>query len=128
MEILYLLNTLVLGVMLWDLHRGVRAIAHIAENINAKTDELLRRTGQQEASHKGCEQARLQRRTGAHLDMAWLASVRIGLTSWRAVPLLFSSCLTRIGALDRDAQQPCCYASADHAISRNQHHEHGDAP
>ena len=46
MEILYLLNTLVLGLMLWDLHRGVRAIAHIAENINAKTDELLRRTGQ----------------------------------------------------------------------------------
>jgi len=44
MEILYVLNTLVLGLMLWDLHRGVRAIAAIAENINAKTDELLRRT------------------------------------------------------------------------------------
>jgi hypothetical protein len=43
-EILYGLNTLVLGFMLWDLHRGVRAIAQIAANINAKTDELLRRT------------------------------------------------------------------------------------
>ena len=39
--------------------------------------------------------------------MAWLASLRIGLTSWRTVQLLFSSCLTRIGALDRDAQKPC---------------------
>ena len=46
MDMVYLLNTLVLGVMRWDLHRGGRAIAHIAENINAKTDELLRRTGQ----------------------------------------------------------------------------------
>jgi len=46
MEVLYFLNTLVLGLMLWDLHRGVRAIALIAENINAKTDELLRRTGE----------------------------------------------------------------------------------
>jgi hypothetical protein len=43
-EILYGLNTLVLGVMLWDLHWGVRGIAQIAANINAKTDELLRRT------------------------------------------------------------------------------------
>ena len=44
--------------------------------------------------------------------MAWLTSVRIGLTSWRTVPLLFSSCLTLIGALDRDVQKPFCYASS----------------
>jgi hypothetical protein len=33
-------------------------------------------------------------------------------TSWRTVPLLVSSCLVLRGALDRDAQQPFCYASA----------------
>jgi hypothetical protein len=43
--------------------------------------------------------------------MAGLASLRIGFTSWRIVPLLFSSYLALIGALDRDAQQPFCYAS-----------------
>src|SRR5467141_2287904 len=48
---------------------------------------------------------------GVHLGMACLASLRIGFTSWRTMPLLFSSCLALIGALDRDAQQPFCYAS-----------------
>jgi hypothetical protein len=43
--------------------------------------------------------------------MTWLASLRIDFTSWRTVPLLFSSCLALISALDRDAQQPFCYAS-----------------
>jgi hypothetical protein len=43
--------------------------------------------------------------------MAWMASLCIGFTSRRTVPLLFSSCLVRIGALDRDAHQPCCDAS-----------------
>jgi hypothetical protein len=43
--------------------------------------------------------------------MEGIASVRIGFTSWRTVPLLFSSCLALIGALDRDAQKPFCYAS-----------------
>ena len=37
--------------------------------------------------------------------------VRIGFTSWRPVPPLFSSCLALIGALDGDAQHPFCYAS-----------------
>jgi len=64
-----------------------------------------------EASHKGCSQARLRRRTGAHLGMAWLASVRLGFTFWRTVPRLFSSCRAFSGALDRDAQKPLCYAS-----------------
>src|SRR5262245_27503438 len=40
--------------------------------------------------------------------MAWHACVRIGFTSWRTVPVLFSSCLALRGALDREAQQPCC--------------------
>ena len=48
---------------------------------------------------------------GAHRGMKWIASVRIGFTSWRTVPLLFSSCLALIGALERDAQKPFCYAS-----------------
>ena len=43
--------------------------------------------------------------------MEGMASLRIGFTSWRTVPLLFSSCLALIGALDRDAQKPFCYAS-----------------
>src|SRR5215510_10445245 len=37
--------------------------------------------------------------------------VRIGFTSWRTVPPLFLLCLALISALDRDAQQPFCYAS-----------------
>src|SRR5215510_380555 len=38
--------------------------------------------------------------------------VHIGCTAWRPVPPLFSSCLALRGALlDRDAQQPLCYAS-----------------
>jgi hypothetical protein len=43
--------------------------------------------------------------------MAWMASVCIGFTSRRTVLLLFSSCLVLIGALERDAHQPCCDAS-----------------
>jgi protein-S-isoprenylcysteine O-methyltransferase Ste14 len=43
--------------------------------------------------------------------MEWMARLRIGFTSWSTVPLLFSSCLALIDALDRDAQQPFCYAS-----------------
>jgi hypothetical protein len=38
--------------------------------------------------------------------MTWMASVRIDFTSGRTVPLLFSSCLALIGALDREAPQP----------------------
>src|SRR5215470_9729790 len=37
--------------------------------------------------------------------------VHIGCTAWRPVPPLSSSCLALRGALDRDAQQPLCYAS-----------------
>jgi len=57
--------------------------------------------------------------------MAWLASVRIGLTSWRTVPLPFSSCFTLVGALDRDAQKPFCYASEakGHHEGDNQFHK-----
>ena len=57
MEILYILNTLILGMMLWDIHRGVKEIKvgvegitriaqdiHLqAQDLHAKTDELLRR-------------------------------------------------------------------------------------
>jgi hypothetical protein len=50
-EILYILNTVVLGLMLWDIHRGVRGIqasadhiAGIAKDISDKTDEILRRS------------------------------------------------------------------------------------
>jgi hypothetical protein len=44
-----------------------------------------------------------------------LRVVHIGFTSWRTVPPLFSSCLARIGAPDRDAQQPFCYASYENS-------------
>jgi hypothetical protein len=43
--------------------------------------------------------------------MVWMAGLRIGFTSRRTVPLRFSSCLVLIGALDKDAHQPCCDAS-----------------
>src|SRR5215831_16971600 len=49
--------------------------------------------------------------------MAWFARVCIGFTSWRTVPLLFSSWLACIGALDRDAQKPFCYASLTPTVS-----------
>src|SRR5262249_14990918 len=38
--------------------------------------------------------------------------VRIGFPLWRTVPPLFPPCLALISALDRDAQQPFCYASS----------------
>ena len=37
--------------------------------------------------------------------------VCIGFPSWRTEPPLFPACLALISALDRDAQQPFCYAS-----------------
>jgi hypothetical protein len=40
-----------------------------------------------------------------------MACLHIGFTSGRAVPLLFSTRLALIGPLNRDAQQPFCYAS-----------------
>ena len=43
MEVLSILTTLLLGVMLWDVHRGVTKIAAIAEAIRNTTDALLRR-------------------------------------------------------------------------------------
>lgn len=43
MEVLWIIANVLLGVMLWDIHRGVTKIAAIAEDISAKTDELLRR-------------------------------------------------------------------------------------
>jgi hypothetical protein len=64
---------------------------------------------------KRCAQARLRRRTGAPRGMAGRARVRIGLTSWRTVPRLCSSCLPRSGALDSDAPQPLCDASRVHS-------------
>ena len=47
MEILYILNTLVLGWFLWDIHKGTLQIAAIARDISDKTDEILRRTPRQ---------------------------------------------------------------------------------
>lgn len=50
MEVLYILNTLILGIMLWDIHRGVgrieesaERIAKMATEISTKTDEVLNR-------------------------------------------------------------------------------------
>lgn len=50
MEVLWILANVLLGVMLWDIHRGTVRIIAIAEDIHrrtedmhAKTDELLRR-------------------------------------------------------------------------------------
>ena len=50
MEVLWIIGNVLLGVMLWDIHRGVTKIAAIADevhqstqDIHAKTDELLRR-------------------------------------------------------------------------------------
>lgn len=50
MEFLYILNTLVLGIMLWDIHRGTKEIIAIAkaitqrtEDLHTKTDEVLQR-------------------------------------------------------------------------------------
>ena len=44
MDILWILANVLLGVMLWDIHRGVTKIAAIAEDVSRKTDELLRRS------------------------------------------------------------------------------------
>ena len=44
MEILYILNTLILGVMLWRINETTRHALHISEEISKKTDELLRRS------------------------------------------------------------------------------------
>jgi hypothetical protein len=50
MEILYILNTVVLGFMLWDVHRGVGKIqatlehvAAMAKEVSDKTDAILHR-------------------------------------------------------------------------------------
>ena len=43
MAILWMLANVLLGVMLWDIHRGLTHIAAIAEDIHRTTDELLRR-------------------------------------------------------------------------------------
>lgn len=50
MEILYILNTVILGLMLWDIHRGVKGIqasadhiAAIAREVSDKTDAILGR-------------------------------------------------------------------------------------
>ena len=50
MEVLYILNTLVLGFFLWDIHKGTKEImatslriASIANDIHRKTDEVLQR-------------------------------------------------------------------------------------
>lgn len=57
MEVLYILNTLVLGFFLWDIHKGTKEImtsaerieatalkiAQMATEVSAKTDEILQR-------------------------------------------------------------------------------------
>lgn len=54
MEFLYILNTLVLGFFLWDIHKGMRVmaaqldhVATMAREVSDKTDEILRRTPRQ---------------------------------------------------------------------------------
>ena len=42
MEALWMLADVLLGVMLWDMHRGTAKIVAIAEDIHRKTDALLR--------------------------------------------------------------------------------------
>ena len=51
MDVLWILANVLLGVMLWDIHRGVTTIAAIAERVadsvkdlHDKTDALLHRT------------------------------------------------------------------------------------
>jgi hypothetical protein len=43
MEVLWILANVLLGGMLWDIHRGVTKIAAMADDVSQKTDELLRR-------------------------------------------------------------------------------------
>lgn len=50
MEVLWILANVLLGIMLWDIHRGVTKIAAIAEGVaqsvkdlHDKTDALLHR-------------------------------------------------------------------------------------
>ena len=43
-EILYSLNTLVLGFLLWDVHRGTREIIAIARDIHQTTADIHRTT------------------------------------------------------------------------------------
>ena len=43
MEVFWIIANVLLGVMLWDIHRGTVRIIAVAEDIHRKTDELLRR-------------------------------------------------------------------------------------
>ena len=43
MEVLWILANVLLGCMLWDIHRGTVRIIAVAEDLHRKTDELLRR-------------------------------------------------------------------------------------
>lgn len=43
LEVFWIIANVLLGVMLWDIHRGVNHIAAMAEDLHRKTDELLRR-------------------------------------------------------------------------------------
>lgn len=44
LEILYILNTLVLGFFLWDIHKGTREITQIAKDIAVMTKEVSDKT------------------------------------------------------------------------------------
>lgn len=44
MEILWILANVILGVMLWDIHRGTREIIHIAQEIHESTQDIHRKT------------------------------------------------------------------------------------
>lgn len=44
MEVLYILNTLVLGFFLWDIHRDTRHIAQMARDIATMTKEVSDKT------------------------------------------------------------------------------------
>ena len=44
MEILYILNTVVLGFFLWDIHKDSKAIAQIVKDVAAMTKEVSDKT------------------------------------------------------------------------------------
>ena len=44
MEILYILNTVVLGFFLWDIHKDSKAIAQIVKDVATMTKEVSDKT------------------------------------------------------------------------------------
>ena len=44
MEVLWILANVLLGVMLWDIHRGVTRISAIADDIHRRTEDMHQST------------------------------------------------------------------------------------